>query len=167
MEDTPWDAVFDISFKSVPISEPLKNAVQLLRDTTQMKLVGQTTTAAFLAEMRNILAAALWKDVKAAVHQMGAPDISTHALPQGGGKPIPVGLKTMETAMGMSGFASPSQSDQSTMLLVLSRCVTERIAVVQEMLLTQSGDWWIKLLLVDIRNWMGSAAVELEEMESG
>ncbi len=50
MMETSWDAVYDVSFKSVPISEPLKNAVQVLRDTTQLKLVGLTTTATFLAD---------------------------------------------------------------------------------------------------------------------
>ena len=164
MAKTPWDAVYDVSFKSVPISESLKSAIQRLRDMSQTNLVGHTTTAAFLAEMRKTLAFALWADVKFAIHRMGAPDIPTHAIPLDGGKPIPVGLKTIEKAMGASGYTD-SQVDQSTMLLVVSRCVVERISAAQEAVLTMRGDWWIKLLLMDIKNWLGSAVVEPEDME--
>jgi hypothetical protein len=150
--ESNWDPLEHIDFTVFPVLDKVKVAIGVVRDAPKPIPGDSITSADFFGDMREILSAAIWKDVKHAILIAGGPGVPEHVEFKGG-PPLPLSIENLANALGKT---YPDQYDQTSMLLVVLRCASERIAVVREALLHRPEDWWLRLILVDILSEMKS-----------
>ncbi|HEV2562266.1 MAG TPA: hypothetical protein VGT78_08995 [Rhizomicrobium sp.] len=147
-----WEEICFTDFKAIPLGESVKKALDVIRHATTMTFDDKIRSGALLREFRDILAKAIWQEMKQAIKQAGGPDVPTH-VSGGHDKPKLLSIQMLYAATDKT-VDGPQCPEEMQMVIVLARCACERISVIRTTLLTHSEDWWIRLLLNDIRSWL-------------
>lgn len=164
MTDTAWHAAHEYFFVDYPPSKALIKALELIRYASTKTFKSGLNSVPFLTEMRNILGDALWREMKHVIKLNGGPDIPTHCK-SGYGEKIPTKIKHFQVVVPEE-CAAPIHHENSELNLILARCFIERVYVIRETLLSCPQDWWIELLLNDLRSSLDVDSAMDEELHS-
>lgn len=113
-----------------------------------MLTTDETTSDEFFEETGTVLADALWSEMKIIVLRCCGPEVPTHVT-NAKGTAIPLSIATLQAALGAI-YATKQDVENMTMLLVLAKCLADRISVIRSQLITAPKDWWIRLILSDL-----------------